>query len=567
LIQHQNIFLLFLFLCCFQLSAQDLSLTIKGKDSTETQLIDKRGYKKKHASVLSIENEIRSILKDFQKEGYINLKSSALEKTKKDASYQIKFNLNKKHTSIKVFYKEEQISADYFKKVNVKYISDYFILPFTKAENILQELNTLFINEGKPFSSLKLDNLEIDEENQLQANLVVDISDKRIVDSVTIKGYDKFPKSYIKNYIRIKKGQVFNKNKLDKKILDLKNLSFVNVPRNPEVLFTKEQTILYLYLEKRNSNNFEGFLGFSTDEETGKFQLDGDISLNLTNNLNYGESLSIHYKNTGADQQHFNSKLKLPYVFSTPFGVKLELDLFKQDSSYTTNSQSAKLNYQLNSKWDIEAGYKNTVSTDLLKDNSSIIGQSFDNYTAYFITFGGNYLERNIDHPLFPIKTDLNFNFGFGQRDREAEKSNQQSVELSGKHIFNIDARNSAFVSGNIAALFSENYLSNELFRFGGVHSIRGFEENSLSASFFSGIQTEYRFLLSPSLYAHTIIDYAHLKNDVQEERNNLYGIGFGLGLQTKAGLLNVAFANGKADAESFKFENTKVHISLIASF
>src|SRR5699024_3870933 len=135
--------------------------------------------------------------------------------------------------------------------------------------------------------------------------------------------------------------------------------------------------------------------------------------------------------------------------------------------SYTTNSQSAKLNYQLNSKWDIEAGYKNTVSTDSLKDNSSIIGQSFDNYTAYCITFGGNYLERNIDHPLFPIKTDLNFNFGFGQRDREAEKSNQQSVELSGKHIFNIDARNSAFVSGNIAALFSENYLSNELFRFG----------------------------------------------------------------------------------------------------
>src|SRR5699024_5646455 len=215
LIQHQNIFLLFLFLCCFQLSAQDLSLTIKGKDSTETQLIDKRGYKKKHASVLSIENEIRSILKDFQKEGYINLKSSALEKTKKDASYQIKFNLNKKHTSIKVFYKEEQISADYFKKVNVKYISDYFILPFTN------------------------------EENQLQANLFLNISDKRIVDSITIKGYDKFPKSYIKNYIRIKKGQVFNKNKLDKKILDLKNLSFVNVPRNPEVLFTKEQTILY----------------------------------------------------------------------------------------------------------------------------------------------------------------------------------------------------------------------------------------------------------------------------------------------------------------------------------
>ncbi len=564
---YKNIFsLLFFFLCCCQLYTQNLSLFIKGKDSTETKIIEDLKYKSDHPSFSSIQKEVKHTFKKLERIGYINIQSTPLQKIK-DSVYTTTLNLNKKQNDIKVFYSSDQLSTKQLQKIGVKNTTDYFIIPFTKAEETLQKLNDIFINEGKPFSNLKLIDLALDKENQLIANLHIDISNQRLVDSITIKGYEKFPKSYIKNFIRIKKGQVFNKTKLDKKVLDLKNLNFVNVPRNPEVLFTKDQTVLYLYLEKKNSNNFEGFLGFSTDEETGNFQLDGDISLSLVNNLNYGESLAIHYKNTGTNQQHFNTQLKLPYIFSTPFGVKLELDLFKQDSSYTTNSQSAKLNYQINSKWEIESGYKNTSSTDLLKDNSSLIGQNFDSFDAYFITFGGNYLDRNTENPLFPIQTDLNFTIGFGQRDREAEKSNQQNVVFSGAHIFNIDYRNSIYVSSDVSVLFSDNYISNELFRFGGVHSVRGFEENSLSASFFSGIQSEYRFLLSPSLYAHSIIDYAHLKNDVQNEKNNLYGIGFGLGLQTKAGLLNLAFANGKSDGESFKFENTKVHISLIASF
>lgn len=540
-----------------------MTLYIYGMDSLETKTIDSLSYQKNHRSVKSIETEVKKLISDFHQNGYINCVQSAFEQDGKSYSYQ--FDLGEQYKSLHINYSPKEIPSDLLEKLGIKTDRSTFEIPFEQTESVLNQLSLLISNRGRPFSSLKLTDLEINETNSLQADLKIDFSGERILDSIIIKGYEKFPRSYLKNYARIKKGQRFDKSKLDKKTEELKSLGFVSVPRNPEVLFTEDQTLLYLYLEKQNSNHFEGFLGFSTDEETQKFQLDGDIRLDLINNLNYGEALSIHYKNTANDQQQFQAELKLPYLFSTPVGVKLNLDLFKQDSTYTVNSHSLALTYQINSKFEISTTYKSTTSTDLLKN--SFIGQAHEDYDSKFALLGGTYLNRNSNHPLFPIKTSLELQLGLGKRNNEGNSSLQQFVDFSGKHLFELDLRNSIWISNQTYLLFSDTYLSNELGRFGGVHSIRGFEENSLRASFFSGIQTEYRFLLSSSLYAHSIIDYAYLKNDAQSSTNNLYGVGFGLGLETKAGLLNLAFANGKADKDSFKFENTKVHISLVASF
>jgi len=559
-----SIFLL-LFLFAIGIKGQEIALEIQGKDSLETTIIDQINYQKKHEVLKTIRTEVEQVNGKLQQIGYINLQVNPLKKVN-DSLYLSQFKLGEKYSAVKVYYDKASLPFESIKRMGLSGNSEYFTLPFNQAEEILQQLSITITDLGRPFSTLSLTEIQPNDDGQLEAQLQIISSDFRVVDSIIIKGYEKFPKSFIKHFSRIKTGQVFNKSELDKKTEELKSLDFVNISRNPEVLFTEDQTILYMYLEKQNSNRFEGFLGFSTDEETGKFELDGDISLALKNNLNYGESLIIKYKNTGNDQQHFNAQAKLPFLFSSPVGLKLSLDLFKQDSSYTTTAQTAAITYQVNSKIEIEGGYKYKSSNNLL-ENSTVIGANFENFESNFATFGIEFLDRSLNNPLFPFKTNLNLNIGVGKRDREAESDSQQSVEFAGEHIFELDQRNSFLLSNKTAVLFSKNYLSNELFRFGGIHSVRGFEENSLRASLFSGIQTEYRFLLSPSLYAHTIIDYAHLENATNSEKNNFYGIGFGLGLETKAGLLKVAFANGKTDGESFKFEHTKVHISLQASF
>jgi len=109
--------------------------------------------------------------------------------------------------------------------------------------------------------------------------------------------------------------------------------------------------------------------------------------------------------------------------------------------------------------------------------------------------------------------------------------------------------------------LKSDSYIINELYRFGGVNSIRGFAENSLQASFMTALITEYRYILSRELFMHSVLDYGYYKDDSSGFKGNLFGFGLGMGLQTKNGLLRLILANGITTNQEIKFSNTIVNL------
>ena len=67
-------------------------------------------------------------------------------------------------------------------------------------------------------------------------------------------------------------------------------------------------------------------------------------------------------------------------------------------------------------------------------------------------------------------------------------------------------------------------------------------------------------------MYIHSIIDAAYFNTPIKHDQK-LIGMGFGFGLATKAGILKFNLANGKAENQNFKFSDSKVHLSLTATF
>jgi outer membrane protein assembly factor BamA len=115
--------------------------------------------------------------------------------------------------------------------------------------------------------------------------------------------------------------------------------------------------------------------------------------------------------------------------------------------------------------------------------------------------------------------------------------------------------------------LQSEEYIVNELYRFGGINSIRGFNENTLQGNVFASLLSEYRYVLSPNIYVHSIMDYAYFQDKTTNLSGNLIGLGFGFGILTKNGLLNLVYANGSTKDQAIKLSNSIVHISLKTTF
>ena len=428
----------------------------------------------------------------------------------------------------------------------------------------MMKLTAIQNQKGNAFARLRLSQIEKDGPDELTATLILEAGTARTVDSIVVQGYEKFPKSFLRHYSGVKIGKSFNKKELVEQSESLNSLGFVSSIKPPEALFRKDTTIVYFYLEKQNNNLFDGILGFATDEETQKLELNGYLNLELNNNLNFGEQFLLNYKADGKEQIQFRVKTVLPFLLKTPFGVSAELKIFKRDSSFVTTEQQFQINYQVNPSSQIHLGYRGFDSSNLL--DQTVAGNPIEDFKSKYLIVGAIY-QKPQNHRLFPTKTYMSLDFGTGTREQKDRTEGQYRAEAHLSNIFQLNKKNSIFVQNTTSSLFSDTFLVNELFRFGGINSIRGFDENSIDASLFSVINTEYRFQFNEGVFAHSIIDIAYFENQTLSLKQKLYSFGLGLGLTTQAGLFRFIVANGSSEEQNFNFSNTKIHISVSSRF
>jgi hypothetical protein len=204
-------------------------------------------------------------------------------------------------------------------------------------------------------------------------------------------------------------------------------------------------------------------------------------------------------------------------------------------------------------------GYQSAESSDIQKTNNSTIRD----YINSFVTANFEYSNFDKSNFLFPEKTKLSSKIGYGSRYSNSNNYQQFFANLDISHSLYLNDRNSLYLKSRNYYLQSDQYIINELYRFGGINSIRGFNENSLQGNFFSSLLSEYRYLVSPDLYVHSLLDYGYYSDATSSKKDNLFGFGFGFGLLTKNGLLNMVYANGSSGNQKIQLSNSVVHLSL----
>lgn len=547
----------------FNINAQNLYLNFKAQDSISQSTIDSLDLNDTFINYLNLKKATDTLHYSLETIGFIENELRSLQK-KNDSTYIALYHLGPKYKSIQLFYSKKDFSKKELLQVSKKITESYFILPFNTIESSITKLNSLKTENGNAFARIKLENITKKKKGSLSANLVVVNGDSRTIDSIIVKDYEKISKSHIKYYAGIKKGKKFNKSKLIEKNNILNSLGFISVTKPPEILFKKESTIVYLYLKKEKNNLFDGILGFATDEDSQKLIFNGYLNLELNNNLNFGEQFLLNYKADGKDQQNFRARLTLPYLFNTPFGLITELKIFKRDSTFSTSDQLIKVRYQINPTSKTYLGYKAYESSNLRKDNA--INIDVEDYTSKFLLAGLSYTKTQ-NNVLFPIKSKFHLDTEIGSKETKITTESQIRASLLFYYIFNLNYKNSIYLKNNTKAVNSDSYLVNELFRFGGINSIRGFNENSIDASFYSVLNSEYRYQFNQDIYIHSIIDFAYFENQITALKQKLYSFGIGIGIQTSAGIIKFSIANGNAENQDFNFSNTKIHISISSKF
>ncbi len=438
-------------------------------------------------------------------------------------------------------------------------------------------------NNGYPFASVKLDSISISE-NTVHAKLNLEKNRLCKIDSVIMNGKDVVAPVYIYNYIGIKPGVIYNESKVKRISTRLRELPFVTESRSNEIIFEEKVTKLLLYLEPRKASQFDGVLGVAPDRD-GKIMFTGEAHLKLQNALRRGEVIELNWKQLAAKTQDLKVHALYPYLFNTPIGIDGNLAIYKQDTSYIDVTKNLGVQYMFNGTNFIKAFVNDKESTLLSTkglESQTVLPPNADiNITSYGLTIHFEKLDyRYNPRKGFIIETSPSTGNRVIKKNGDLNpiiydslklKATQYHFDFSGDYYFPVTQRQVLNIGNKSGYVYSPDLFSNELFRIGGLKTLRGFDEESILASLYTIGKIEYRYLLEQNSFLFAFYNQAWYENlsrgEVIDRTDMPYGFGAGINFETKLGIMSVSYALGKQFDNPLYFRNGKVHFGIISYF
>ena len=446
------------------------------------------------------------------------------------------------------------------------------------AEKVVRFLE----NHGYPFASV---NLTTEWENDTTPLYVMHIDRGRYtrIDSIVLKGNIKLSKSFLWPYLGLRRKAPYSEKTVQEVARKLSELPFATVVQAPGISFEEEKTLLYVYLDKRPVNRFDGYIGFQpVNEQTGKLAINGELSLSLQNIFRLGERISLEWRSCERYSQYLNVDAEFPYLFRTRFGLDGHFRLDKQDTTYLTLNYHFGIPYHFRHESYLRP-YIDFTQSQLL--GSSATGTPTDTSCMGHrnILYGLGLRIKQVDFPYQPTRGfDLVADMAAGRRTLEPGLSVDES-ELESMELVKTSYRITGGITGYIpiykqfilmlrtqgGSMLAGPHYRNEMFKIGGEGKIRGFTENELYASTYLLYAAELRYLFGRNSDVHVFFDGGVYE---QQGYNNYlfdtpFGFGLGVNVGVRSGVFYFEYALPRQMGNKISFKTGKIHFGVRVGF
>ena len=437
-------------------------------------------------------------------------------------------------------------------------------------------------NHGYPFAKVKLDTIRINNQF-IYATWYAELNKQIFIDSINIISDEPLPKFYLTSYSGIKKGNPYNENAIAQIETRIKEIPFVVSAQPHKVVFTDQKTFLNLYLRKQKASSFNGVAGFLPDENTGEILITGDAKLALQNALGSGEKIKLNWRKLQTNTQDLNAFVNVPYLFNSPVGTELDLKLYRRDTTFAEQNIKLGLQYAINQgnffKVFIENYASNLISTSIFQDFTTLpplIDVRKRNYGIGISAFKLNYkfnprsgYSYNLNASAGTRQVIENINLNPIIYDSLDLKTNQFNLFFDGEYFFPLFKRSTLKIGNQSKWLINNQLFANELLRIGGLNTLRGFDEESITVSAYSIFTTEYRILLEENSFFYFFSDVAFWERNLRTsyDKDLPFGFGTGISFQTKAGIFTVNYALGKQRNNPLDLRVAKIHFGFLSLF
>jgi translocation and assembly module TamA len=455
-------------------------------------------------------------------------------------------------------------------------------------ERILTEAE----NQGYPFATVGLDSVRL-EGHDIAGRVVLRRGPAVVFDSLEVIGTSKTKKRFLTKYLQIFPGAPYSQQRLTSAALLLRQLPYVRLRAEPGVRFAKGRARVYLLLDERSSNQFDAIVGLLPNANGASgFQFTGDVNINLRNLRGGGKQIGLQWRKVDALTQSLDGNYLHPNFFGTPLEVGTTFNFYKQSEAFLTVRPRVQVTYPTARAGRLTFFAEQRSSRLLFEDkgyldvnNQKVLPDFIDSEAS---AYGLAYARTNLDDVYFPHRGSfVSVQGGAGSKTIRRNASISEALYVG----VNLHTTQYTF-SGRIErywalgrqsvvlarlrgeGLFNQQYFLNDLFRLGGLNSLRGFSENQFYTNAYGVGTLEFRQFTGPEGYVFVFIDQAALRAyqsnvALPATLDQPTGLGTGISFRTAAGLFQFVYSVGKSSfsGQQLSLGASKIHFGLTSRF
>lgn len=491
-----------------------------------------------------------------------------------------------------------------WKGIEKEYFQDARIRSVSMTKKVVSKEEVLYVmdvireqldKKGYPLAQIFLKNQYV-RNDSLYADIQVDKGPLIRISELVVKPDSIISSAFIRRYVGIQENDVFDFQKIKEIPSQLNTLPYLQMGNSPQIKIYEDKAVLELELKKRNASRFDFLIGVLPNvENDDRLTISGEITADLKNKLKQGEEIYFYFRQLKPETQRIDFNFKYPYLLNLPFGIQSSFSLYRNGRESRDLNAELGIDYR-SSPFSNNTFYGSFQSSRLISiDSAQIVasGKLPASLDVSLNNIGYRYEYDKRDYRFNPRK-GFKVNAGIKLGIKSILKNNritelrsesvnfeqaydtlnlrvfQASTEADIEYYLALGKSSTLLLANALGVKYNPTQVfSNEYYRIGGSNILRGFDEESIRAQYFTIMTAEYRYLLGLNSYFSAFVDYGFLYNGFRPKRRWDQPLGFGAGLsfQTNVGVFKFEVALGREQGNPIDFRNTKTHFGYISLF
>lgn len=450
-------------------------------------------------------------------------------------------------------------------------------------ENILKQ-NIDFIlnfleNNGYPLAKINIESVDMEKIKDkvfLNFNLSVDKGEFVRIERIEISGNDLTKYEVVRRETRLKVEEMYSHKKVVAVREILQRLGYFKQVEKPKIFFKDNKAVVRLNIKEGNANTMDGIIGYiPSEQKSKKGYFTGRLQFTFKNLMGTGRFLEAFWEKKDENSQSIRFGYEEPWLFGYPLYAGVWFHQQIRDTTYVERKWNVSLRYQ---PWSSFSMSFSIGQRNVLPDSAGSVMYNLPKSESWQISASIDY--NTLDDPLNPRK-GIRYHTALtaGRKRNTGPDFILQSGNLK-KNVtvrsINIDVETLIPVFTNQVIYFGlhgreiktgEEFVNlSDQIRFGGTKTLRGYEEDVFRGSLAAWVNGEYRYILGRHSRVFIFLDsgmFQRVDRDQKKIRGYKIGYGFGIRMETRAGMIGIDYGLGEGDS----MMQGKLHVGIISHF